>query len=110
MKKQCANCRFFDEKPKKKGWEPYTGVCRRNAPTAKYVQGMGNEDLITLWPRVHDEEWCGEYKPGEAVLKKELDEPDQKFLKNEVYCKSCGQNTEWSKESIEECFHCNLPH
>ena len=107
MKKQCANCRFFDERPAKEEWKPDTGACRRNPPIARYVQGMGNEAVITLWPRVHVKEWCGEYKPGEVLIKNKIDEYDQQFLQTKDYCKSCGQVTEWSTESIEEDFHCN---
>lgn len=60
----CKDCRFFEgslEPEDKHGW------CVRYPPT---VVMNHNFDAEARWPKVHEEDWCGEWrstKPYETI-------------------------------------------
>lgn len=60
MTPDCATCQYFA------GYsapDEHYGECRRNAPSP-HVQKDEEDftDLFVWWPKVFDEDWCGEYK------------------------------------------------
>lgn len=49
-KTRCETCRFYDAD---RGLS-FSGKCRRNAPLVTTA--------ISVWPRVDNDDWCGEYE------------------------------------------------
>jgi hypothetical protein len=45
----CEWCKF---------WNGYGGECRRRPPTVFWTE-LGRD---SLWPRVEDRDWCGEFE------------------------------------------------
>jgi DNA-directed RNA polymerase alpha subunit len=77
----CANCKFWDREMVGSGAE--MGECRRNAPAAFHsIRNPDSADykefeiVTALWPRTHEEEWCGEYgaNPATADMSRSLDD------------------------------------
>lgn len=56
----CETCRFF------KLWrnETVCGVCCAHPPTVHVCRAVMHP-LVTVWPEVKTENWCGEHKPKE---------------------------------------------
>lgn len=57
MKPACGDCRFFSIL--EDGFTPRVGECRRREPVV--LPGMH-----TMWPRLSQTMWCGEFRPKEA--------------------------------------------
>ncbi len=57
MAKSCETCEFF-----------YTeGQCRFNPPTFVAVAIYGGMEVISRFPSVHKDDWCGKYKQNSVV-------------------------------------------
>jgi len=60
IKPSCIACQFFQPDPKAKGM----GECRRFAPrSARYEADNGDEFILTRWPIVFHDDFCGEHFP-----------------------------------------------
>ncbi|MEO8485611.1 MAG: hypothetical protein ABI585_04665, partial [Betaproteobacteria bacterium] len=46
------------------GKSAHAGQCRRNAPQLSPINPK-NYMIEGVWPTVRDEDWCGEFKPGQ---------------------------------------------
>lgn len=65
----CASCRFFYKPPENTlPGNIERGECRRHAPTLD-----SREDASAYgWPRVKEDQWCGEWQMNDADRKKEI--------------------------------------
>jgi hypothetical protein len=54
----CANCRYYRYP------EGGFSTCRRHSPICPSL----DLNLVTSWPLVNPEDWCGEWAPDEEVL------------------------------------------
>ena len=64
----CDNCRYFETASK----DGYEGFCRRYAPRPNVVQHRKSDDedvdgILTTWPVVYADDWCGEHAAKEAA-------------------------------------------
>lgn len=75
----CGTCSYFRAKTSRiSGFKYIDGVgeCRRRAPRGPLVIGWGHEGesemahraVMTPFPLVPDDDWCGEYDPSDARL------------------------------------------
>ena len=64
--KRCPSCRYFEVQKRHEDW----GWCRRRAPLPSNLldaEDPGPEDPdhegpTAWWPRVYEDDWCGEWK------------------------------------------------
>lgn len=53
---KCENCKFFYQS---KNMEKFFGQCRRYPPQNVRM----SKKVMSLFPTLHQLEWCGEYQP-----------------------------------------------
>ena len=60
---KCISCQYYDRKNAKAaaGSPPQLGQCRRTAPMLNPVNAKSYM-IEGVWPTVHDDDWCGEWK------------------------------------------------
>jgi len=59
MTESCSNCRFY--KPMERQDNLVVGQCRKEPPSTMHP----SPTLLTMWPLVQAQDWCGAHKPSE---------------------------------------------
>lgn len=57
-KECCETCKFYKLIDGLHG----AGECHRNPPSVKISDTYWKTDNIVCWPKVYEDQWCGEYK------------------------------------------------
>ena len=58
MSKRCDKCVYYEPNNPKANMPP-AGGCRRSPPVLSPDEGF-------IWPIMEADDWCGEFKPGDA--------------------------------------------
>lgn len=59
MDRYCAQCAFYASV------DVHGGICRRHAPRVDQPQPFPTQAIWPAWPRVHPNDWCGEFEERE---------------------------------------------
>jgi hypothetical protein len=60
---ECGNCAYF---------APDQEHCRRYPPTTHIDSSERISQVLTLWPTVRREDWCGEYRAGDFASQQRM--------------------------------------
>ncbi len=68
----CRQCYFWEHQVFSNAdtYDDEYGLCRRNAPQARWVVDVAKASehgLEAVFPRTEESDWCGEYKVRKAV-------------------------------------------
>lgn len=60
----CSGCYFGERNPQQIG----SYFCKKNAPTAVAVPGQGGLAVMTVFPPMQAEGWCGQFQKAPPQL------------------------------------------
>jgi len=63
MDKRCGNCKYYVNTIS--CWVGQNG-CHKNAPVVLINKELTGQEVSSCWPRVDDDDWCGEWEKNET--------------------------------------------